>query len=91
MLTINALSPLNEVLVPSFRDIYPGLVYAPWLFAILGYQMVLTSAVETRRVDGVHWMVQIDDSAIMQIDGAVCFPTSCQDLVHHTHGVDVSK
>ena len=29
-----------------------------------------TSAVETHRVDGVPWVVQIDDSAIMQIDGA---------------------
>ena len=38
-----------------------GLLFAQWLFAISTSQMVLTSADVIRRVDGVPWVVQIDE------------------------------
>ena len=38
-----------------------SLVHAQSQLAILGFQMMLMDAVATRRVDGVLWLVQIDD------------------------------
>jgi hypothetical protein len=61
-----------QIFSKSGRD-YLGnssLAHAKTLLVILEYHLTPMADVETRRVDGVPWMVQIDDCAIMHTEAA---------------------